>query len=48
LFQEKHSLIRSRTTGIDQKLKSIDVIDMLSDQGNLVKSAKPLEQIVVI
>jgi hypothetical protein len=26
----KHSLIRSRTTGIDQKLKSIDVIAMLS------------------
>ena len=29
--RSSHSLIRSRTTGIDQKLKSVDVIDMLSD-----------------
>jgi len=29
--RRSHSLIRSRTTGIDQKLKSIDVIDIPSD-----------------
>ena len=31
IARSSHSLIRSRTTGIDRKLKSIDVIDMLSD-----------------
>ena len=31
IARSSHSLIRSRTTGIERKLKSIDVIDMLSD-----------------